>query len=245
MRKLVLPIVTITLALSGVSALAQVSSSDDDRFKPRVYGSLSVNGGNVAVVHAQHAPVQQGTAISNEQQSVIDEARRVQTYQSYTRGDVQYSHSDTPVPTTATSIVDTTVIHNVVKGDTLYNISKRYNISIQDIQEANGIQGSAIALGQSLILPTQVKVSSTYLSPTQPVISNTPYANGSVMRVVQPVGVQTSSIYAVLPKDTLYGIARRTCTSVDDIVSTNGIGDKDNLKPGQKLLLPQGHCLTR
>jgi LysM repeat protein len=43
--------------------------------------------------------------------------------------------------------------HTVVKGDTLYNLSRRYGTSISAIQKANGISGTTIRLGQTLLIP--------------------------------------------------------------------------------------------
>ena len=42
--------------------------------------------------------------------------------------------------------------HVVAKGDTLYNISKRYNTTVKAIQNANNISGTSIAIGQVLII---------------------------------------------------------------------------------------------
>lgn len=41
-------------------------------------------------------------------------------------------------------------VHVVVKGDTLYNISKRYNLTVQELQNLNNIKGTNIFLGQAL-----------------------------------------------------------------------------------------------
>ena len=45
------------------------------------------------------------------------------------------------------------VFHIVVKGDTLYSISKKYNISIREIIKNNNIKGTNISLGQILKIP--------------------------------------------------------------------------------------------
>ena len=45
------------------------------------------------------------------------------------------------------------VFHIVVKGDTLYSISRKYNISIEEIIENNNIKGNNISLGQILKIP--------------------------------------------------------------------------------------------
>ncbi len=46
----------------------------------------------------------------------------------------------------------TTQIHTVVKGDTLYSISKRYNVSVQEIKRLNNLKNNNLSIGQSLIL---------------------------------------------------------------------------------------------
>ncbi|TBN00859.1 LysM peptidoglycan-binding domain-containing protein [Hyunsoonleella flava] len=40
--------------------------------------------------------------------------------------------------------------HVVAKGDTLYNISKRYNLTVKELQALNNIKGTNIAIGQEL-----------------------------------------------------------------------------------------------
>lgn len=42
--------------------------------------------------------------------------------------------------------------HVVVKGDTLYSLSKKYNISIEALKQKNNITESGISLGQTLVL---------------------------------------------------------------------------------------------
>jgi LysM repeat protein len=38
----------------------------------------------------------------------------------------------------------------VVKGDTLYSISKRYNLTIEELQRLNDLKGIEIKIGQEL-----------------------------------------------------------------------------------------------
>ena len=42
--------------------------------------------------------------------------------------------------------------HIVEKGDTLYSLSKKYNISVADLKQKNGISETDISLGQTLII---------------------------------------------------------------------------------------------
>lgn len=41
-------------------------------------------------------------------------------------------------------------VHVVAKGDTLYNISKRYDLTVKELQRLNNITGTNIVLGQKL-----------------------------------------------------------------------------------------------
>lgn len=53
-------------------------------------------------------------------------------------------------------------IHRVVEGDTLFNIAKRYNVSVADLIVANNIKGNTIQKGQVLRLaqaaPAQTRI---------------------------------------------------------------------------------------
>lgn len=128
--------------------------------------------------------------------------------------------------------------HSVVKGDTLYAISKTYNVDLDALRSANSIEGSAIQLGQSLIIPTTREAS-----------------NRQVRRIVEPVtpsdvpmSIATPErprAYAVTPRDTLFAIAKRSCTSTSALIELNALTTPDALKPGQMLELPENHCLER
>ena len=43
--------------------------------------------------------------------------------------------------------------HTVSKGDTLYSLSRKYGTSISAIQRANGLKGTTIVTGKSLVIP--------------------------------------------------------------------------------------------
>ncbi|KAJ7531625.1 hypothetical protein O6H91_14G051500 [Diphasiastrum complanatum] len=43
--------------------------------------------------------------------------------------------------------------YDINKGDTLFSLSRRYGVSIQDLKEANGIVGDNIRAGDTLIIP--------------------------------------------------------------------------------------------
>lgn len=43
----------------------------------------------------------------------------------------------------------------VVKGDTLYSISKKYNLTVKELQNMNGLRDSSLSIGQELIVKLQ------------------------------------------------------------------------------------------
>ena len=45
--------------------------------------------------------------------------------------------------------------HTVVKGDTLYGLSRRYGVSVSAIQRANKLSGTNIRLGATLLIPAK------------------------------------------------------------------------------------------
>ena len=135
--------------------------------------------------------------------------------------------------------------HTVIKGDTLYNISKRYAVTVDALQNANDLDGNTIGLGQVLTIPSSTTIISenTYVAPLTMASTSSP-APVTLVRNVEPIPGQSSGIYAVLPKDTLYSISRRACVKVADLISTNAISNPNALQPGQRLTMPAGHCLN-
>ena len=51
-----------------------------------------------------------------------------------------------------------TLIHTVQSGDTLFNIARRYNVSITDIRLENALESDSLALGQRLRIPATLTV---------------------------------------------------------------------------------------
>lgn len=54
------------------------------------------------------------------------------------------------VATNPVSTPDTTNMYQVTKGDTLYSISKRFNISVEELKKKNDLSDNALSIGQFL-----------------------------------------------------------------------------------------------
>jgi membrane-bound lytic murein transglycosylase D len=44
-------------------------------------------------------------------------------------------------------------VHRVQQGDTLFNISRRFNVSVQVLRELNHLKTDEVKLGQKLLVP--------------------------------------------------------------------------------------------
>jgi len=100
-----------------------------------------------------------------------------------------------------------------------------------------------IGIGQVLNIPASTTVISenTYIAP---VTTTSASSNLTYIRNVEPISGVNSGVYAVLPKDTLYSISRRACVKVSELIAANGISSPNAIQPGQRLTMPQGHCLN-
>ena len=58
-----------------------------------------------------------------------------------------------PRPAPSPPAAKASTSHRVVKGDTLYSLSRRYGSSVGAIQRANGLSGTIIRIGQTLRIP--------------------------------------------------------------------------------------------
>ena len=104
--------------------------------------------------------------------------------------------------------------HIVKAGETLYGISRIYNVSVDDIMKWSGITSTSLHIGQKL----KVSGSST---PDKPVT------------VVTDKGNQ---VHVVTQGEGLYGIARIYNITVDDIVKWNQL-QSTSLSVGQRLIV--------
>lgn len=50
------------------------------------------------------------------------------------------------------STIASRIVHKVEKGDTMYSISKRYNLTVSELQKLNGMTHTNLQLGQTLIV---------------------------------------------------------------------------------------------
>ncbi len=103
--------------------------------------------------------------------------------------------------------------YSIKPGDTLYSIARFYNVSLDDLLEANpGIDPNRLQVGQTICIPLA----------TPPVTCP-----------------QNSFVYLIQAGDTFYRLARRYNISVDSLIRANPNIDPDALLIGQNICIPR------
>lgn len=104
--------------------------------------------------------------------------------------------------------------YKVVKGDTLFGIAKKFNMTVDDLKNLNGLASNNLNVGQTLKVRTAGAATPTPTTPTQ-------HQGGT-------------STYRVVAGDTLFGVAKKFGMTVDALKSLNGL-TSNNLSVGQVL----------
>ncbi len=100
----------------------------------------------------------------------------------------------------------------VQKGDSLWSIASKTGTTVNEIKTLNNLSSDTLQVGQLLKLPTSNNTNPTPTTPNQ-------------------------NIYTVQKGDSLWAIANKYGTTVDNIKKTNNLSS-DNLSIGQSLIIP-------
>ena len=113
--------------------------------------------------------------------------------------------------------------YKVEKGDTLFSISRKYQITVAELRAANNLSDNdVLKAGQKLIIPDADIGTAAALSTTK--------SNQSA----KPQSFKTVE-YTVQKGDTLYRIARNNGLTVPELLAINNLDSSAVIKVGQKL----------
>ncbi len=144
----------------------------------------------------------------------------------------------------------------VKKGDTLYGIANKYNVSVDNLKSYNNLSTDSLSIGQIIKIPDNKVNSNEYVVKSGDSLysisrkygvsvdelmsvnnlKSTVLSVGQVLKIPNS-GKVTNVIYTVKKRDSLWSIAKNNKTTVDAIVKLNNLSNA-NLSIGQKLLLP-------
>ncbi len=126
-------------------------------------------------------------------------------------------------------------MHVVKKGDTLWSIARRYNLSVDLILATNNIANSElISIGQKMKIPSRKNTVAEKNIVSQAVINK----NNSINNNINPPEKAEPIVYTVKAGDNLWNISRKYGVSVEVIIDVNNFRDKDLLSLGQKIEIP-------
>ena len=151
-------------------------------------------------------------------------------------------------------------IYTVQKGDSLYQIAKKYNTTVDELKKINNLASNTLSIGQILTLPssneeqpkgytyyTVQKGDSLYqiakrYNTTTDTLKNLNNLTSNTLSIGQKLKVPTTTeeytLYKVVKGDSLYQIAKQYNTTVNDIKSLNNL-ISNTLSIGQELKIPR------
>lgn len=130
--------------------------------------------------------------------------------------------------------------HFVQKGETLFSIAKKYEVSVDDLMRWNNLQSSALQANQRLVINASVGLAkssiptSTYEEPityTTPVTTTAPSTRPTP---VKSSGTTSGGFHTVAAGETLYRISKNYDVSVEQLRAWNSLTD-NTISVGQRL----------
>ena len=127
-------------------------------------------------------------------------------------------------------------MHTVKKGETLWTIAQRYNLTVNFILVNNNISNSElISIGQEMKIPLYKSTVAETNIVSQAVIDK---KNNNINNNISQPEKAKPIVYTVKACDNLWNISRKYGVSVEVIIEVNNLKDKDLLSLGQKLEIP-------
>ncbi|MDY0151964.1 MAG: LysM peptidoglycan-binding domain-containing protein [Candidatus Cloacimonas sp.] len=155
-------------------------------------------------------------------------------------------------------------VHSVRKGDTLYNLSKKYGTTVDQLMKLNKLQSNNLSIGQKIIIsnekaatpPKAEPPAKPAVKPPPPVSTpgatvsppavETPDVNPAPKEVLPPPTSMTEDYYyTIKAKDNLYRVALNNGISLPELLEWNGFADVSvQIHPGDRLIIknPSGRA---
>ena len=190
---------------------------------------LSLNGLNLnSIIHP-------GQVLALSSKSVSAEIKQEESTPKEEKTSAETTNEETSSSTNQPSTGGT---YTVVSGDGLYAIARKTGTSIDDLLSLNGLSlNSTIYPGQVLTLSANSETSAQEETTSTEESSSSTQETTSEESAVSSEQPATGGTYTIVSGDGLYAIARKTGTSIEDLLSLNGLSLNSIIYPGQVLKL--------
>ena len=119
------------------------------------------------------------------------------------------------------------VRHKIKSGESLLSIAKKYQTTVDLLQDTNKLRGHMIRAGQHLLVPTATRSLSNY----------TQSADARKKSIQQQPRNGHKVTHQVQSGDTLWDISRKYKVNVRELAKWNAMAPRDPLMPGQQLVI--------
>ncbi|AHM62040.1 peptidoglycan-binding lysin domain protein [Flammeovirgaceae bacterium 311] len=128
-------------------------------------------------------------------------------------------------------------VHVVKTGETLYSISKRYGLSVQELRDRNNMAANAVlSIGQQLRLRETKKPSAAEVQQNSSTAVQQADATATTTAAVATSEDDRYLYHAVAEGETMYRVARKYNVTIKDIMEWNRRQDF-NIRPGEVLIV--------
>ena len=190
---------------------------------------LSLNGLNLnSIIHP-------GQVLALSSKSASAEIKQEESTPKEEKTSAETTNEETSSSTNQPSTGGT---YTVVSGDGLYAIARKTGTSIDDLLSLNGLSlSSTIYPGQVLTLSANSETSAQEETTSTEESSSSTQETTSEESAASSEQPATGGTYTIVSGDGLYAIARKTGTSIEDLLSLNGLSLNSIIYPGQVLKL--------
>jgi len=134
------------------------------------------------------------------------------------------------------------VRHRVRSGESLSGIARQHGVSIESLRARNGLRGSVIHPGDTLMIPTGASGAAAPVAEArQDIVAQLPERLPSAGRATTPArsaAAPSASTHKVKPGETLWGVARQYGVTVPALAGANGMTSRSQLVAGSRLQIP-------